>query len=489
MDSFVDWTGRLAHARAAHHPGSRTPHTVVVLPSYSVGDSLLAHYAHRVPALEHRYLLGFLGIPRVPTEQLIFLTSLRPSPQVIDYYLSLVPPEQRRDMRARVRIVEVPDRTTRALSAKLLDRPDLIARVRSMVGGRLGYVDPWNVTSLETEVARRLGMPLNGTPPELWPLGFKSNGRRVMRQAGVPLPLGHEDVRSVDDVVAAAEDVRRCHPEAVGVVIKSDNSGTGDGNRVIRFADAAAAGGIRAAVEALEPWYLSDIELGAVVEELVVGSEFRSPSVQVDVAPGGHVEVISTHEQLLGGANDQVYLGCRFPAAPDYRTLLAAYGAQVGRELAGLGAMGRLCVDFAVVRTRGTWRVYGLEINLRKGGTTHPFSALTSLVPGHLDGRRGTWVTEDGGERSYRSTDNLVDQVWRGRGISDVIDAIRGAGLEFDRVTGTGIVLHMFSGLDIDGRLGLNAIGHSPSHAERLYQAAVNALAVDRARTGVPQLA
>jgi hypothetical protein len=199
--------------------------------------------------------------------------------------------------------------------------------------------------------------------------------------------------------------------------------------------------------------------------------------------------VISTHELLLGGANDQVYLGCRFPAAPDYRTLLAAYGAQVGRELAGLGAMGRLCVDFAVVRTRGTWRVYGLEINLRKGGTTHPFSALTSLVPGHLDGRRGTWVTEDGGERSYRSTDNLVDQVWRGRGISDVIDAIRGAGLEFDRVTGTGIVLHMFSGLDIDGRLGLNAIGHSPSHAERLYQAAVNALAVDRARTGVPQLA
>ena len=93
-------------------------------------------------------------------------------------------------MRARFRILVVPDQSPRSVSAKLLDRPDLIARLRRMVGGRLGYIEPWNVTPAETELARRLGMPLNGTAAELWPLGFKSNGRRVMRRAGVPVPLG-----------------------------------------------------------------------------------------------------------------------------------------------------------------------------------------------------------------------------------------------------------------------------------------------------------
>ena len=37
------------------------------------------------------------------------------------------------------------------------------------------------------------------------------------------------------------------------------------------------------------------------VPAALVGAEVAFPSVQVDIAPGGHVEVVSTHEQLLGG--------------------------------------------------------------------------------------------------------------------------------------------------------------------------------------------
>jgi hypothetical protein len=401
---------------------------------------------------------------------------------VLDYYLSLVPPARRRDMRARIRIVEVPDATPRSITAKLLDRPDLVARIRAMVGDRPAYVDPWNVTPIETELARQLGLPLNGTAPELWPLGFKSNGRKVMRSAGVQLPLGHEDVRSVEGVVAAAEDVRRRRPGAVGVVVKSDNSGTGDGNRVIRFSpasDTADTAQVRAAVESLEPWFLADVELGCVVEELLVGSAFTSPSVQVDIAPGGRVEVLSTHEQVMGGPNGQVYVGCAFPASPGYAHDLACHGAAVGRVLADQGALGRFSVDFGAVRSAaGTWGLYGLEINLRKTGTMHPYTALSNLVPGRYDGATGRWLADDGCERCYRSTDNLVDPAWRGRPSEDVITAIRAAGLAFDRRAGVGVVLHMFCGLDIDGRLGLTAIGASPAHADELYEAAVTALAV-----------
>lgn len=478
MKSFVDSSRRLSRARSANHPGSRTPHTVVVLPSYSMGASLLEHYAERIPVLEHRYLLWLLELPRVPAEQIVFVTSVRPARRVIDYYLSLVPPEQRRDMRARFRILVVPDASPRSVTDKLLDRPDLVARLRAMTRGRLAYLEPWNVTSAEMELSHRLGVPMNGTNADLWPLGFKSSGRKLMRSAGVPLPVGREDVRTVDDVVAAAQAIRREHPLAAGVVVKTDDSGTGDGNRVIRFGHPHHAGDeLRAAVASLEPWYLADLRKGAVVEEFLVGAGFTSPSVQIDIAPGASVHVLSTHEQLVGGPNGQTYLGCDFPANPSYAPELASYGEAVGKVLAERGALGRLSVDFAAVRSHaGSWDVYGLEINLRKSGTTHPLSTLSSLVPGRYDDAGGVWAAADGSRRYYRSTDGFVDPALLGRTPEDVISALRACGLAFDDRCGTGVVLHAFCGLDIDGRIGLTAIGTTAAHAAHLYESAVAAL-------------
>ena len=61
--------------------------------------------------------------------------------------------------------------------------------------------------------------------------------------------------------------------------------------------------------------YLSKLaERGGIVEELISGVEIRSPSVQLRVTPTGEVELLSTHDQVLGGPSGQSYLGCRFPA-------------------------------------------------------------------------------------------------------------------------------------------------------------------------------
>jgi hypothetical protein len=468
---------RLARARSANHRGSSVAHTVVVLPSYSVGPSLLARYGERIAALEHRQLLTMLMLPLVPGSEIVFVTAKHPTEAVLEYYLSLMPEEVRGSVRGRLRVVEVPDTSPRSITAKLLERPDLMAEIRSMTRGRLAFIEPWNVTHLEMDVARELGLPLNGTPAHLWPLGFKSRGRELMRSAGVPLAAGREGVRSVAEVVAAADDVKQQHPAAVGVVIKLDNSGTGDGNRVIRFADAGSAASMQATVESLEPWYLSELEEGAVVEELITGQQLSNPSVQVDIAPGRRVRTVSTHEQLLGGSTGQEYLGCRFPADPGYRRQLTWYGQAVGKKLAKYGAMGRFCVDFVAARAEGSgWRVHGLEINLRKSGTSHPFSLLHNLVPGQYDPVTGGWSGADGSERCYRSTDSLVDPAWRGRPADEVISAVRSAGLELDPRTGVGSVLHMLVGLDIDGRIGLTTIGRSPHHAERLHEETVAAL-------------
>lgn len=470
--SFAELQSRLGATVALNSAGSAVPHVLVALPSLSLGESLLSHYANRLPALEHRYLLTQLMLPRIESCELVFVTCEAPTNDVLEYHLSLVPKQTRDSVRARFRVLEVPDRTARSVAAKLLDRPDLIADLRASFGGRPALIDPWNVTHHEVELACRLEVPINGTGPELWPLGYKSAGRRLFAEAGVPTPYGHEDVRTIDAVVEAVAEIRRAHPAAAGVVIKTDDSGAGDGNRVLRYHTSTSVGDIRAIVEALPDWYRADLAAGGVVEELVTGKTFSSPSVQIDIPPDGEPVVLSTHEQVLGGPTGQVYTGCRFPADPVYAERLGRYGRAVGKLLARRGAVGRFSVDFAAAqRAAGDWDVFALEINLRKGGTTHPYCALRNLAAGHYDTQSGQWITIDGSRRSYESTDNLVDPAWRGRPPSNVIHTVAEAGLEFNPQTRTGVVLHMLSCLAIDGRLGLTAIGISADHAAELYAA------------------
>src|SRR5262249_37396117 len=123
-----------------------------------------------------------------------------------------------------------------------------------------------------------------------------------------------------------------------------------------------------------------------IVEERIEASEIRSPSVQLRVTPLGEVELLSTHDQMLGGESGQSYLGCRFPADEASATLISREAAKIGRRLAKEGVLGRFALDFVVARDGGgPWKPYAIEINLRKGGTTHPFLTLQFLTDGAYD--------------------------------------------------------------------------------------------------------
>lgn len=55
------------------------------------------------------------------------------------------------------------------------------------------------VPSSAVEVALRLPTPMNGAAPELWPLGYKSAGRRLFSRARLPVPFGRQDVHDERD--------------------------------------------------------------------------------------------------------------------------------------------------------------------------------------------------------------------------------------------------------------------------------------------------
>ncbi len=473
---------RLPEALAANSAGSGVEHVVVALASYSIGESLLAHYEDRLPALEHRYLNAQLLLHRVTGCEFLFLCSVAPEAEVLDYYRSIVPAETAERMARQFRCLALDDRTSRPLARKVLDRPDVLEQIREAIGDRPAVIEPWNVTEDEVAVALAVGAPVNGSMPELWPLGFKSAGRQLFAAAGVPMPRGAEDVQHPDGVVAAIRDIREERPAVRGVVVKLDDSGAGDGNMVLPVrdddGDPLSDDALRAAVEGLPGWYLEDLAAGGVVEELVEGKGFCSPSAQVDLSPSGEALVLATHDQICGGDNGQVYLGCVFPADPEYAVELARLGLAVGVELGRAGAVGRASIDFVAARGGdSTWNLHALEINLRKGGTSHPYAALRNLVPGRYDTGTGRWIVDaDGTERAYRATDNVVDPAWVGRPPRSVIDAVRAADLQFDPGRGTGVVLHMLACLEIDGRFGATAIGTSRAHAGDLFEAMVVAV-------------
>ena len=387
---------------------------------------------------------------------------------MLDYYFSLLPPDQRAAAR-RLQVLVVPDASPRPVTAKLLDRPDLVDELRRRIAGRPAFIEPWNVSPLEVELAARLGVPVNGTDPTLWPIAFKSAGRRIFAEAGIPTPVGREDVRTVDDVVDAVAEIRARRPAARGVVVKTDDSGAGDGNQIIRLSPDTGAQEIRRQVEQFPDWYLADLRLGGVVEELVAGTGFSSPSVQVEIPAAGEPVVCTTHEQVLGGPSGQVYFGCRFPAHRGYAGRLGAFGRAVGEALAARGAVGRFSVDFVAVHSRrrplGPPRARdqpaqrGYDAPVRRPARPH---VRPLRRPSRDVGLRRRV------RRFYEATDNLVDPEWLGRSPGEVIRTVAAAGLEFDRRTGVGVVLHMLSGLAVDGRLGLTAIGRTRSQAARL---------------------
>ncbi len=476
LQGFETLQASLNRAVALNRPGESWPHVMVVLPSLSLGEAVLAHYGPRLPALEHRYLAAFFLLHRIPTCEVIYVTTLAPSEEVMDYCASLLPGAAGADARARFHGIALGDMSLRGVAEKLLDRPDLVTAIRERIGGRPAFLEPWNVTAAEARLALELGVPVNGSRPELWPLGFKGAGRKLMRGCGVPLPAGREDIVEVEDALDAILAMREEDPALRGVIIKHDDSAAGDGNRVVDLSDQPDEETLRERLEGFGSGYWEVMSKGGIVEEMVQGERFASPSVQVDLLPDGTVEVLATHEQDLGGEDGQVYVGCRFPAEPAYAPELAEHGRRVGEALARKGAVGRFALDFAAVENGGAWQVVGLEINLRKGGTTHPYACLRNLVPGRYDAEAGVWRADAGGTRAYVATDNMVDPAWTGLAPTEVIARIRQAGLQFDPTRGTGVVLLMLSGLAIDGRFAVVAIGRDQGEAQNLMSAVPRAV-------------
>jgi hypothetical protein len=214
---------------------------------------------------------------------------------------------------------------------------------------------------------------------------------------------------------------------------------------------------------------------------MIEGAEVASPSVQMRVTPLGEVEVLSTHDQLLGGPSGQSFLGSKFPARPEYARLITEQAVTIGNRLAREGVLGRFALDFVVSRNVGGWTSNAIEINLRKGGTTHPYLTLQFLTGGSYDAATGQFATPAGRPKFYIASDHVEGEDLRVLTPEDLFDMAVVRGLHFDQTSQTGVVFHMISALPDRGRVGLTAVGDSPDEAAERYEQAIGSVHAEAA--------
>jgi PGM1 C-terminal domain len=443
--------------------------TLLVIPSITFPEVELRKIVG-IQFYEERMLclLLLLNNPRL---RVVYVSSLPIDSFIVDYYLSFLPdPESARD---RLELISVRDDEPRALAYKLLDRPEVMESIRDAIddpGEACAVV--FNVTPAEQAICRRLGVALYGPHADLIPLGSKSGSRKTARDAGVPVLEGSEDLRSLADIEGAIVTLCGRRPEAGAAVIKLNNGFSGQGNAIIELERVTSP---LTATETLfcaenESWasYLPKVEAeGAIVEELTRGTGTVSPSVQLRILPDGSSEVVSTHDQILGGPDGQVYLGCRFPASGAYRAPIQEHGLRVAEVLATRGVVGSFGIDFVVVPRRRVPKVYLSEINLRLGGTTHPYVMARLATGGEYDPRSGELLV-DGRQRVYVSTDNLKSKAYAGLKPREIVEALEASGLAFDHDSRTGVTLHLLGALKDHGKLGIVCISETSSGAEEL---------------------
>lgn len=470
-------------------PDKLAPRTVVVIPSLTLDHTILSKVKGHV-FYEER-LLCLLMLLRMPRTKIIYVTSVPIDPAIIDYYLHLLPGITGYHARQRLTLLSCFDASSVPLTEKILQRPRLIERIKQQIDPHSpAHITCFNVTAYEQSLALQLQIPLYGCDPDLNYLGTKSAARKLFKSLNVLTPEGFEDVKNKEQVIDCLTLLKQQNTSLRKAVVKMNDGFSGEGNAVFSYEAAPAdatlrswisehlAGNLKivAAKLTADVFFKKFEEMEGVVEAFIEADTITSPSVQCLVDPLGKVSVLSTHDQMLGGEDYQIFLGATFPAHKDYAVDIGRMGAVIAEGLKEKGVLGRFAVDFMTAKVGNSFKHYAIEINLRKGGTTHPYLMLQFLTEGDYDPEKGEYFMPDGKKRYYFATDNLQRDCYKGLTPHDLIDIAMLNGLHYSNALEEGVMFHLISALSQFGKTGLVAIGSTPERAVEYYKKVVAVL-------------
>jgi len=373
---------------------------------------------------------------------------------------------------------------------KILRRPRPINRIRQKISdAQHSHPVCFNVTELERHLAVQLAIPIYGCDPDLLYIGSKTGSRTLFRNCGIPMPAGIENLHTQNEIADALYQLKLNDPLLRKAVIKINEGFGGEGNAVYTYQGNVGEAELKESIDISLPYihiiadkvnyqqfFKKFEDLGGIVEAFIDGDVKASPSVQCRINPLGEIEIISTHDQMFGDEDNQVFIGASFPASKAYSVEIATMAAHIAKRMAMLGALGRSSIDFLSVFEGNEWTHYAIEINLRKGGTTHPFLMLQFLTDGIYDAATGNYIMPNGQHRFYFASDNVSSSAYIGLTPSDLIDIAMFHGLMYNSTTQEGVMFHLIGALSQYGKLGMVCIASSHERAKMLYERTIATL-------------
>jgi hypothetical protein len=312
----------------------------------------------------------------------------------------------------------------------------------------------------------------------------------VFRAAGVLMPFGFERLKTPDDIAKRAgrdQETRPRGPPRGGqaqrgllgrrqraVLLRRRRRDAADGELAAKI-KIGCPRSFEAPNETWEAFAAKYEEMQGVVEAFVEGEVKTSPSVQCRVNAIGEPQVISTHDQVLGGPSGQVFLGCTFPAATS-TGWRSRKGPGSRRPLAKKGVIGSVRHRLREVRQPDRLDSLRHRGQPPQRGNHPPVPHAEVPHRGAYNLEDGLFYAQSGRPKYYFATDTVQSERYKGLRAEDLVDIAVYHGLHFHGPTERGVVFHLIGALSEFGKLGIVSIGDNLQQARFLYKQTLQVL-------------
>ena len=133
---------------------------------------------------------------------------------------------------------------------------------------------------------------------------------------------------------------------------------------------------------------------------------------------------------------------------------------RIARALSAKGMIGFFAVDYLMTQFQEKSEIWAIEINIRQGGTTHPYQTAKLLTNANYIEKKGILVDQKEKNIFYKSNDNFTDQRLIGKTATELLEFINKRSIVFSPQSNKGVVFHMLGALKDHGKIGYTIIAH-----------------------------
>lgn len=492
LQKILKKNGKILNSR---YRGERT---FVVVPGINHTKHVDLSRIKGLPFTEER-MFFFLFLLKYSNTKIVYVTSRGFNTELFKYYVGLVSDSEEdleKNLKQLVHIEVNDARDDISLVQNVLESPKIITKIKKAITDpNKAVLRCYNATEMERRLAVKLGIPLFGSEQKFDFIGSKSGGRKVFKLAKTNVIPGFEDLKNISELVVSVAKLAKKHPSYKKMVVKCNYAASGKGNAILKISDffedlnidrvkTPTETVIKLLKKNLKDYFSFQKEddtaesyfnkfnrSGGIVELFIPGAVKYSPSTQVVINTNKKATITSTHEQVLGGPDGQLYMGCKFPAVPSHRKLIIKEGEKIASLLSKKGIIGNFAIDYVVVYDKNHKNpiVWPIEINLRKGGTTHPFRSAFFLTGARYNPNTGNLMCGKT-QIHYVAMEIIQSEKYMKLKPMDLINLVEESKIGFNFNTKKGALIYSPGTLSELGKFSALCIGHSDEEAEKIYK-------------------